>query len=324
MPLVNNTDITIDELIAQFGDHYIDNGQNMDNLHMLPFESFGTAEAGYMESTDQTVIREANVRVGEVLQPYQHDFVSKGAMVILPVEIKLHHVMITTGIMPKQVSGQWVDFLVKNGIDPLEFPLIRFIIEKYLIPQAQEDLEMNAIYKGQRKEAEDGVAGLAIDSMQGIEQALVTMEAAEKIDFINTGAWNGTASTFVTQIEDFVKSIPEKYRYNESLELNLNRTNRDKFKQGMRDKYNINYNQTNNLLQLMDFENITVAGRASMMGKNRIWATPKSNLGTFVKGFENAKAFDLQKFDRQVKFLTDWWIGTGFIQPEMVFANELS
>lgn len=321
---VNNVDFTIDEIIAAWGDYYLKNGQNMSNLHTLPMESFGSAEAGYMEETDQTVIREANVRFGEVLQPYQHGFTPKGSIAMLPVEIKLHHVKVDFQMLPNQLKGKWTDFLVLNSLDPTAYPIVAYIVEQYIIPQTKHDLETKSFYKGQSKAPDEGVAGLAIDAMDGLEKALVDMEAANKIDWINTGAWSGTASTFVTQIENFVKSIPEMYRHDQVLELNMNRTNRDKFKQGMRDKYNINYQQTNQLLQVMDFENISIAGRASMMGKDKVWATPKDNLGTFVKGFSNKEAFDLQKFDRYVKFLSDWWIGTGFIQPEMIFANELT
>ena len=325
MPRIDNVDISLDELIAQFGDYYLDSGQNMTNLHMLPFEPFGTAEAGIMRETTDTIVRNADIRTEEVLQPYQPEFTPKGGMKVLPVQINLHHIKMDLGVIPNQVKGSWLDFLASDkNLDPISFPLIAFIIEKYLIPQVNQDLEMNAIYKGVYKAPDEAVAGNSIDVMDGLEVALNTMEASDSIDFewITTGAIPTAPKDFVTQVEAFIKAIPEKYRYNFEMCLNMNRTLRDKFKQGMRDKYNMYYDQSNNLLQVMDFPNFTVEGRASMLGRTKIWCTPKENLWVPVKGFGNKNAFELQKFNRQVKFLTDWWIGAGFIQPEMVFATE--
>jgi hypothetical protein len=324
MPVLDRVEITTDELVEQFGDYYINEGQNMDNLHMLPFEAFGTAEAGTVTPTDQTVLREANVRVDEVLQSYQHPFTNKGGMSVLPVSIFLHHVKIDVKILPNELKAKWIQFLTTDGLDPLEYPLVRFIIENYLINQANEDLELKGIYKGVRAEAPEGESNSATEIMDGIEFHLNKLETDGKLDWINTGSIASAAKDFVTQIEDFVKAMPEKYRYNTSMQLNMNRTLRDKYKQGMRDKYNVNYQQTNTLLQVMDFENVSIVGRASMAGKNKIWTTPKDNLIIPVKGFSNKSAFDVQKVDREVKFLSDWWIGAGFIQPEIIFANELT
>src|ERR1035437_10801556 len=83
----NTIDISIDEIIASFGAFYINEGQNRERLHMLPFEPFGTQSAGTLIPTDQTVLREANVDVQEILQQYQDDFTSKGGVDFKPVTI---------------------------------------------------------------------------------------------------------------------------------------------------------------------------------------------------------------------------------------------
>jgi hypothetical protein len=322
MPDVNRIQITQDELVASFGDYYLDAGQNEENLHALPFEEFGTATAGTQLQTDQTVIREATVEFDEILQPYQTEFTSKGGMKFLPVEIFLHRMKVDIKLDPNELKGKWLTFLTANGVDPLEWPLIRWTIEKYLMPKAQEDLEMKAIYRGQRVNPEEGVAGMAIETMDGIERHLAILEAAEKLDYIVTGAIPGSAADFVTQVENFVKAIPENLRYNVAMEINMSRTNRDIFREGMQAKYNINYAQTDTLTKLRLYENFTVVGRASMMGKNRFWTTPKANLLIPTKGFTNVRAFDLQKFDRYVKFLSDWYVGAGFIEPKLIFASN--
>lgn len=322
--LKNTAEITIDEVIEAYGEHYINEGQNLSNLHMLPMEEFGTQSAGTVIETDQTVLREANVEVEEILQQYQDEFTSKGGVTLKPVMIPLYNMKIDVAFIPKKLQNSWLGFLTNNDKTPENYPFIQWVVEQYLLKRSKHDIENSAIYKGVYEAAEDGVAGSASKIMNGIEKLLIDLEAAGDLDFIDTGSLSTTPATFVGQIEDFIKAIPELYRYNYTLELNMSRALRDRFKQGMRDKYNVNYQQTSQLLQVMDFENVTIAGRASMTNKSKIWTTPKFNLLMPVKGFDNINGFDVQKVDRKVKFLTDFWMGAGFVQPELIFANELT
>lgn len=323
MPDTNKIDITVDEVIAAWGAYYINEGQNMDNLHMLPFEPFGTQNAGTVVTTEQTVLREANVEVQELLQQYQDDFTSKGGVAFKPVNIPLYNVKIDVGVIPHKLIATWLGFLTNSGNDPETYPFIAWLVEQYLLKQADEDLELKAIYGGVYQAPVEGTAGDPTKIMNGISKQLDDLLTANEVDPITTGDLSGMSATnMVTAIENFVKEFPEKYRYNLPMELSMSRTLRDKFKQGMRDKYNVNYQQVNQLLQVMDYENISIVGRASMTNKKRIWTTPKYNLLFPVKGFSNKQVFDVQKHDRKVKFLTDWWMGAGFVQPDLIFVNE--
>jgi hypothetical protein len=321
---LNKITLDIDDVIDQWGEFYLKEGQNMENLHMLPFETFGTAEAGTMIPTEQTVLREANVRVQEILQQYQDDFTSKGGVTMKPINIFLYNMKVDVGVIPHKLIKAWTGFLTNSGNDPQTYPFIQWLVQDYLLKQADEDIEMKAIYKGIYEAPVEGTAGEAVKSMNGIDFYLNELEDDGDITPFNIGDVDSMIpKDFVTALEEnFVKEIPERYRYNTELELSMNRTYRDKFKQGMRDKYNINYLQTDQLLRLMDFENVTVKGRASMMGKKRIWTTPKFNLLVPVKGFSNKNGFDVQKLDRKIKFLTDWWMGVGFVQPEIIYTTS--
>lgn len=324
MPDLNKIDIDIDDVVAAWGDYYLNHGQNMDNLHMLPFEESDTQEAGTVEQTEMTVLREANVETEEVLQQYQDAFTSKGGVTILPVSIFLQNIKIDVGVIPHKLIKAWTGFLTNSSNDPESYPFIQWIVEQYLVKQAKEDFELKSIYTGVHVAPTDDVAGNAIQVIDGIEKLQNDLVTSGDIDVLTTTDLSlMLPKDFVTAIEEtFVKQIPEKYRYNYSMEISMSRTFRDKFRQGMRDKYNINYLQTDQMLRLMDFENMTVVGRASMANKKRIWTTPKFNLLFPVKGFSNKKAFQVQVVDRKVKFLTDWWQGAGFVQPKLIFMNE--
>jgi hypothetical protein len=329
MPDTNKIDITIDDVVSAWDDHYINHGQNMENLHMLPFESFGTMEAGTLIETTNTELREANIEVQEVLQQYQDDFTSKGGTVFTPVSIPLYNMKVDVGVIPHKLIKSWLGFLANTGNDPATYPFIQWLVQDYILKQTDEDLEMKAIYKGVYAAPVEGTAGDAGKVMNGIDKQLNVLEAlgagSGGFDPLTTGNLDEmSAKDFVTAIEEWFKQIPERFRYNEPLPINMNRTFRDKFRQGMHDKYNINYQATEQLTRLMFFENATIVGRASMQGKQRIWATPKRNLLFGVRGFSNKNVFDVQKLDRKVKFLTDFWIGCGFVMPQWIFSNEVA
>ena len=324
MPINNVAEITIDEVTEAWGNYYLNSGQNLSNLHMLPFEESDTQTSGTIIETDQTVLREALVRTDELLQQYQEKFTSKGDLSVVPVNIFLQRVKIDLGIVPARLQGTWMQFLAASGNDPLQYPFIQWLVENYIVKKGKEDFELKSIYGGVFEPPVEGEAGEAAKVIDGIEILQNRLVAADKVDVLATGDLDTmTPKDMVTAIEEeFVKQIPEKYRYNIGLELNMSRTRRDRFRQGMGEKYNIYYAQTDQLTKLRYFENVTVVGRASMANKKRIWATPKENLYFPVKGFSNKTAFDLQKFERVVKFLGDWWQGVGFIQPELIFMNE--
>lgn len=323
MPDLNKIEIDIDEVVTAWGDQYVNEGQNMSNLHMLPFEESDSMTAGTVVETDQTVLREANVETEEVLQQYQDDFTSKGGVTILPVNIFLQNIKIDVGVIPHKLIKAWTGFLTNSSNDPESYPFIKWLVEDYLLKRSKEDFELKSVYTGVHAAPVAGTAGEAskvIDGIQVLQNRLVTSEDIEVITTTDLSLM--TATAFVTAVEAFIKEIPEKYRYNYALELSMSRTFRDKFRQGMREKYNVHYQQAEQLTRVMDFENVSIIGRASMTGKKRIWTTPKFNLIFPVKGFSNKNAFDVQKIDRKVKFLTDWWQGVGFVQPKLIFMNE--
>lgn len=325
MPDTNKITLDIDDVVTSWGEYYLNSGQNMDNLHMLPFEEYDTQTAGTIVETDQTVLREANVEVQEILQQYQDDFTSKGGVTFEPVNIFLYNIKIDVGVIPHKLINAWTGFLTNSGNDPETYPFIAWLVEQYLLKQGKEDFELKAVYTGVYEAPVEGTAGEAEKIINGIEflqNSGVTAGSISPISTVDLTSGGLSAKDMVTAIENWVKEIPEKYRYNIAMQISMSRTLRDKFRQGMRDKYNVNYMQTEQLTRLMDFENFTIEGRASMAGKGRIWTTPKWNLLFPVKGFSNKNAFDVQKVDRKVKFLTDWWQGVGFVQNKLVFMND--
>lgn len=315
------TTIDASQLVADFGDYYLNSGQNLDNLHMLPMESFDTRDAFTIITTNDTILRESNVEFGSILQQYQDDFTPKGDVTFKPREIPLFQMKVDQRFNPTSLQKTWVAFLTTNALDRATWPFVRWISEVYLIGQSNEDMELYAIHNGEYEAPVEGEPGDASKVMNGVNKIIVDAEAAGDLDFITTGAPDATPATFVGQVEAFVKSMPEKYR-RMNMQINMSRTLEERFVEGMQVKYNVNYAQTAQLRAVRNFENISVIGRPSLMGKSRIWATPKYNAIMGVKGFENREVFKIESEKRFVNMFTDYWAGIGFINYALVFANE--
>jgi len=314
------TTITVSELNAQFGDYYISNSANMSRIHQQIMDSGNTEEAFTLEPTEDTVLRYSEAEVGSVLQPYQDTFTPKGAVNFVPAEIPLRQIKVDQKFNPNALASTWVGFLASNKLKREEWPFVRWFIESYLIPKIKEERELEVIYKGSYLAPTAGTPGAAKDSVNGIRKIINADITASNITPITTGAMSTDPVTFVGQIETFIKAIPEKY-WATSMDLNMSRALALRFRNGMRTKYNTNYESTEDLSTLLDFP-VVVKGRASMIGSAKIWMTPKINARRGLKWGNNANLFAIQGEDRNVKIWTDWFEGFGYVIPGLVFTND--
>lgn len=316
-----DTIITPDDVIAQFGAFYIDQGQNMTSLKMRPFQRFETLEAFTVFPTDETVFRLSDVQVGEILQPYQDTFTPKGSVTFKPVQINMFQQKIDEAFNPNNLVASWLGFLTSNGTNRLEWPFVRWFISEYLLKQADKDLETKGIYSGVYAAPTSGTAGAAVGIMNGVRKLINDAITAGAITPIPTGALSTDPVTFCSQIETFCKGIPELY-WGENITFNMSKTLQQRYRQGKKLKYNMYYAQESDLDSIALFPNFKVAGRFSMNGSNKIWGTPLYNAWAPVKGYANKNGFELEKIDRKVKIYTDWWMGIGFVMYDLIFTND--
>ncbi|MBE2229947.1 MAG: hypothetical protein IAE96_04800 [Chitinophagaceae bacterium] len=314
------TVITPTEVIAEFGSYYIDQGQNMSNLLQRPYQAFGTREAFTNVPTEDTQLRYSDVQVGEILQPYQDTFTAKGSVVFKPVKIDLVQVKIDQAFNPNNLTNSWLGFLSSNNTDRTTWPYTRWFIEVYLMKAAFDDMEKKVIFKGERVEPGVGVAGAAIEAMDGVKKLLKSGVTAGSITPIALGALPNDPVDLVTYVEEFCENIPEDYQ-DEAIELNLSQANWRKYRKGRKKKYNQNYAQVSDMDLVEEFDNISVKGRRSMQGSGNLWGTMKNNAVFATKGFSNAQAFELEKTKREVVVYSDFWIGAGFLLKDLVFTN---
>ncbi|MBE7179276.1 MAG: hypothetical protein INR69_22935, partial [Mucilaginibacter polytrichastri] len=235
-------------------------------------------------------------------------------------KIPLHHVKVDVAEMPDDLMPSWLGFLVDNNLKRSDWPFVKWWIEKLIVPKIQEDIEINEAFKGVRGTITSGTATAAGASIDGVRKTIRMGNTAGKTKLITMGAAPVDPVDFVNYIEDFVAQIPELYR-NLLDGLNMSKTLRDRFKTGMRTKYNVNYAQIGELLTVIDTD-IKVNGSIAQAGSEMIWTTIKGNTARPVKFGENQGKFDIQLFERQVKLLSDWYVGYGFWYMPWVFHND--
>ena len=316
-----DTIIDASQVITDFGSYYIDNGQNIADLHMRPFEEFETKDAFTIIETNDTILRSVDVNVGEVLQGYQDDYTPKGYVGFAGGDILLYPVKVDQAFNPTKLVKTWLGFLTSKKLDRKEWPFVRWFIEAYIFKQIEDDLETKAIYKGVYTPPVAGVANDAVDIMNGIEYLLNSKIIAGTLIPIVTGAPNADPKLWAQQLENFVKGLPEKY-WNRPLTLNMSPRLALRNRDGRKALYNMYYAQETDLNRIGGFENITIKPRTSMIGSNKIWMTPKENAVLGVRGFSNKNVVELESIDRKVKIWTDWWMGAGFIMDELIWTND--
>jgi hypothetical protein len=313
--------ITATDVITEFGAHYIDEGQNMSSLLMRPFEAFGTREAFTNIPTNETQLRYSDVEVGEILQPYQDAFTPKGEVVFQPITVDLQQVKIDIQFNPNKLVYSWLGFLTSNKTDRTTWPFTKWVMEVYLLQRVFEDIEKKVIYTGDKAAVVAGTAGLAIESMDGVKKIIEDGIVAGDISAIPMGAVPVDPEDYCTYIEEMVASIDELY-WDKKIVFNHSRQLHKRYREGRRQKYNLQYAQVSELDVVQDFENFSLKGRASMKTSNKIWGTPIENAVFPTKGFANATGFELEKVDRTVKIYTDFHIGAGFLLKDLVFVND--
>lgn len=314
--------IVATEVVTEFGAQYIKGSQSQKDIYQQIYRPAETA-AGFTEQpTQDTILRKSSSAMTRILQPFQKAFTPIGTLTFKPVSIPLFKVKVDISEYPDDLEATWLGFLAGEGIDRKAWPFWKWFIMKHVLPQAERDREVNEIFDGVYDAPTPGTAGDAGSAMDGINTVRKTLIDAGRISPIVTGAFPTDAVDFCTFIEEFVADFDKDVR-KQVMELEMNEDGALLYKQGKRQKYNINYAQADNLMNVEDFPNVTIVGRQSFGSSEVLIATPKWNKLRPIKRTAVDKMFTLESVDRQVKFFADWWEGYGYALPEWVQTNDV-
>ena len=315
------TTITLDNLIQDFGAYYLNEGQNMKRLVSAIRQGAETLEKFATPIiTDDTVYRLANPTFQSLMKPFKKAFEPTGGMEFFPNEIILRQCKADLEVYPNDFQAMWLGFLTQDDTRTIEtWPIVRYIMEEYVTKQIEEDRENDVVYKG----VYNATGTQPVDSFDGLHVQLTKGATADyPINIVNgVGLLSSSvAGNVFAQIEKFDKAMPAMLRNKKMLIF----VAQDFERQFMEDKRSEGFffiSSADQINSNIDFTKHVVVGLPSMNGTGHMFATLQENLLWIKKGTKGSVKVDIQKFDRCLHILTDWWEAVGFACNQLVWAT---
>lgn len=305
-------------LVEQFGAHYIPEGQNEQRLLSQLRQRTVTTMYAKPIVYDGELYRFSNVVLGEIVQQFQKKFTPKGEVEFKPNEIRLRNLKVDLELHPDDVKGSWAGFLIDvNSNERQNWPLVRYVLEKEVIPQLHNDMELKGYFKGDFVAPTNGTAGNAAQAIDGVKKLLDAGVADSSMQSVALSA-AVTKSNAFDMVEEFVDN------FDPLLEGTKMRFYCDPkilrwYHQDKRNTHGVDVNYDPNK-PTVDFSNCELVGLPSMAGEKYFWATPEDNF-LYLRRANGMNKPVIQPFDRSVKVMTDWWEGLGFGHNELVYVS---
>ena len=313
--------LELNDIIQEFGDYYLDSGQNLSRLKEALRQPSATLEKfGTRLFTRDTVYQMANPIFKQLIQPFRKKFEPRGGVDFNPNEIRLRRIKVDDSIDPHDVEDNWLGFMAGDTSSKVEdYPVVKWYLEHYIAKQVQEDKELNAVYKGKYDENGNSPS----DCMDGLKEQLLAGASHAKYPInIISGIGAFADVSIFDQLEAYDEAISEKYTSVPLVHFVPQKWVR-LFQKAKRANGFYFIASPAEIDATIDFTNHIVVGLPSMNGTNDIFSTVKENLVHVVKrktDYDAAK-IDLQKVGRSVNMLADWWEGIGFGCNQLVWTT---
>lgn len=324
----------IQDVITEAGAYYKNGGQGVKDV-LNRFRQRNETEGTFTDvaPTVDTKVVKANTRTTAVLQAFQKTWTPKGQTTFEIEPIYLFKIKADVEETPDDLEASWLGFLA--GVDEndrTKWPFVRWWLENEIMPQMEEDFEMNLIYNGKYVAPTTGSPGGDFGGMDGMNVIINRHIANGKIAPIVMGVPPEDPVEFVDYMEDLAKQVPLKLQG--KLEpWKMDRVYGRRFIDGMDLKYNKNYAQVQDKVRIHNttMSIVTVkdpdsglmdVGLRSMEGSSKIWTTVKGNSAVRTKNPAKQGVFKIEGSKRQVVAYTDFWKGCGVWIPEYTFCNN--
>lgn len=326
----------IAEIISAYGAYYINSGQNAKRLLKRAYRRGVTEQLFTSVVTDDTVWRLAKTVLGRILQPFQKGWTPTGQVVATPLSITQFPMKVDLEETPDSLEATWLGFLADKNLDRAEWPFVRWFVEEHILPQIEEDYELNEVYAGRFVAPTAGIAGPAGTAMDGIRIQINRAAQAGKITPIALGAIPSDPVAFCEYVEAFCDAIDKRYA-GRMMHVNMNETLKRRYDRGRGKKYGLDTNQRDrqNISNIItapemlmatatpvEYTSQCVLGLPSMTGSDKIWCSPPENLIRLSKKSVNEKLVRVESVKRQVAIFTDFYKGVGFGLTEALFTND--
>lgn len=313
--------LTTTQIVTEFGQYYIKEGQNRSRLIRTLQQMPVTLEqhARHIRTTE-TRYRMANYKTGAVLQPFSTTFNPISNLEFIPNQIDLQKIKVNVRITPDEIEDMWLGFMSGNTTrNKKDWPIVRFLMEEYIAKQIGEDRENNMVYKGIRNDG-GNTPGSCLD---GIKKQL--LDGVGKTEYpinVITGIGALDENSIFDQIEAFDEALPQIYRTQPVVIF----VSPKWFRAFMKDRRSQTFYQLrneNDLDTTIDFTGgrHRLVALPSMEGTNDLWATVPNNLLWLTIRDMNTASADVQAIHYDVDIMLDWWEGIGFACNKEVWVS---
>lgn len=317
--------IVVTDILTQYGQYYEKQGQNMSRLKAAPTQASETLMVPGINhlSTDETIYKMANPIFQKVLQPFQKAFTTKGGVEFLPNEIRLSHMKVDQSFYPSDIEDSWLGFLAGDSSANQEnWPIVRYLLEEYIMKQVISDKETDVVFSGKRKDPTSNVAGDPADVMDGFAELIRAglLNADNPMNHV-AGIGDLNAADIFDQVEAFDDAINRMFA-NRNIVIYCAPEMEVAY---LRKKRALGYYEIKKDAEIttrIDFTNHILKGVPSMIGSKALFATLPQNIIHLKKRDASKTNIELQKADRLVKVLMDWWEGLGFGVNQLVWATD--
>lgn len=308
--------IDITQLNAQLGAYARRHSQDIATalFQGLEFEGFMTSVPGV---TDEYTTQSADI--SEVLQPFQCDWTPKGTASFDARINKVRQIKIDCEIpCIDDLSRSWLAFLTDEEKDRREWPIVRWIIDRLVLPKAIAELD-DMSYNGVYSAPTPGTPGAAADSADGMAEIIANEISGGGLTPIPTGAI--TPANIVDAVEDFVGAIPKPYRNLEG-PIFMSCTNARNYELGYRNAYGQNNNYNGNGQLRIDGSRKFIIPIAAMEGSDRFICTPRGNMFKMYDKINTISNLNAQLEKRQIILFGDFKRGWGIGDRNRMFVND--
>lgn len=317
--------LNVTDIVSEFGKYYIDGGQNLSRvLKLLKVKSTTPTHAKPIITND-TLYRFANTSFGEVVQQFQEKFTHKGVAEFIPNEIQLRQWKIDYSFYPDKITESWMGFLSDvDENDRSKWPITRYIMEEYLIPQIPNDLELKAYGKGVYEAPVDGVAGSAEKVMDGLVEIVRKGLANSKAPMVNlVSTLTPSKDNGVEFMESLVESINPDYLDEFKIKVFCDPKYTKFYQKNYRDLWKNAPSYTEKGAIEVDFHaNVELVALPSLRGTDHIIITPEENfVNVRRKNGMNKPLMGLKDL-RQVQTSIDGWDALGFGYNQLVWVYK--
>lgn len=314
------TTITTAALNASYQSVYADGSKGLADLHAQVFFGASFDQLFTPVRTNLSVYRQSLSTSTSVAQAGQISFTPNGTYSFKPAETPLYWLKADYKGSSYKLRDTWLGSLHEKGVSEADQTFSKYIIDTYLVPQFVEDKELSGCYLGVTGTITEGTAGPVGEMMNGFRKTINTKITATTVSPISTGTIPTDQEDLVTYVEEFVKGI-NKRDWRKPMTLAMNENLAQMFREGMEQKYNSQYRNTEDLVRLKHFPNIVVSGQIAMGDSTKMFTSPASNLVHPYSVYEG----DLVKFeveDRSLKAWLDQDTGYGTIDDSRLYTNS--